>query len=110
MKTKNLSFCFYCLLFGGNDARSTLGCIDFKHVSDKIKKHEKSIKHIENAVSYNMLGSVNIMSELNSGHNISIKRHNETVKRNRHILNRVIDCIKFCGVHELALRGHDESD
>ena len=28
---------------------------------------------------------------------------------NRHILSKLIDCIKFCGAFELALRGHDES-
>ncbi|KAL1261516.1 hypothetical protein QQF64_006781 [Cirrhinus molitorella] len=30
-------------------------------------------------------------------------------EKNRHILSRIIDCVKFCGAFELALRGHDES-
>ena len=29
--------------------------------------------------------------------------------KTRHILYRIIDCIKFCGVFELALRGNDET-
>lgn len=31
-------------------------------------------------------------------------------KKNRYILSKIIDCIKFCGEFELSLRGHDESD
>jgi hypothetical protein len=27
-----------------------------------------------------------------------------------HILGRIINCIKFCGTHELSLRGSDESE
>ena len=30
--------------------------------------------------------------------------------RNRHILSKIIDAVKFCGAFELALRGHDQSD
>ena len=32
------------------------------------------------------------------------------MSKNRHILSRIIDCVKFCGAFELALRGHDESE
>ena len=39
----------------------------------------------------------------------SIIQHNLEVEKNRHILSRIIDCIKFCGAFELALRGHDET-
>ena len=28
--------------------------------------------------------------------------------KNRHVLNRIIDCRKFCWAHELALRGDNE--
>jgi hypothetical protein len=41
---------------------------------------------------------------------VSIQRHNELVDKNRLILGRIINCIKFCGMHELPLRGHDESE
>ena len=30
--------------------------------------------------------------------------------KNRHVLSRIIDGIKFCGAFELALRGHDETE
>ena len=31
------------------------------------------------------------------------------LQENRHVLNRVIDALKFLGIHELPLRGNDES-
>ena len=48
------------------------------------------------------------MSQLDDSYRNSVKKHNEEVDKYRHVLNRIIDCIKFCGVHELALRGHNE--
>ena len=35
-------------------------------------------------------------------------KQNDQVQKNRHILQSLIMCIKFCGAIELALRGHDE--
>ena len=37
-------------------------------------------------------------------------RRNEKIVRNRHVLNRVIDALKFLGIHELLLPGNDESE
>ena len=34
----------------------------------------------------------------------------EEVSKSCHILARLIDCVKFCGVFELALRGKDETE
>ncbi|ERL94905.1 hypothetical protein D910_12178 [Dendroctonus ponderosae] len=38
------------------------------------------------------------------------KQHNENVTKNRYVLSKIINCLKFCGAFELALRGRDESD
>ena len=38
-----------------------------------------------------------------------VRKHNKEVDKNRHILSKIIDCVKFCGAFELALRGHDET-
>lgn len=65
--------------------------------------------HINNAVKFKTFGTVNILSQLDHGYNLSIRKHNELVDKNRHVLTRIIDCIRFCGVHELPLRGHDET-
>ena len=97
-------FCFPCVLFGGDTAWTQQGVVDLKHVSCKIKKHECSSSHIGNCVKLSMLGKVNIACQLDDGHRISVQRHNEQVKKNRHSLSRIVDCIRFCGAHELALR------
>jgi hypothetical protein len=79
---------------------------DLKHLSEGVKKkHEASAALIENGVKFNLFGSVNILSQLNEGYRVSIQRHSELVDKNRHILGRTINCIKFCGTHELSLRG-----
>ncbi|KAJ8335756.1 hypothetical protein SKAU_G00390980 [Synaphobranchus kaupii] len=55
-------------------------------------------------------GRLSIAEQLDEGYRIGIRKHNEEVTKNRHILSRIIDCVKFCGAFELALRGHDETE
>lgn len=107
----NAFFCFVCLLCSPRvDAAWTInGVTDLKHLKEKVKKHSSSEKHLNYEVEFSLLGSINIQSQLNSAYRQSIKEHNENVEQNRYILNRIIECIKFCGSFELALRGHDES-
>jgi hypothetical protein len=109
----NALFCFPCLLFqsvGTEVLWTTTGVSDLKHLSDKCKRHESSRSHLENSVKLKFLGKVSIAEQLDEGYRIGIRRHNEEVTKNRHILSRIIDCVKFCGAFELALRGHDESE
>jgi hypothetical protein len=107
----NSFYCFKCLLFAPqiDEAWTTRGVNDIKHLSEKVKKHSANYKHINYSLEYQLLGTVNIQSQLDSAYRRSVKEHNEKVSRNRHILNRIIDCVKFCGNFELALRGHDET-
>ena len=37
-------------------------------------------------------------------------RRNEKIAGNRHVLNRLIDVLKFPGIHELPLRGNGERE
>lgn len=106
---KKRLFCFYCVLFRGDTAWSQTGYSDVKHVKEKIAKHQCSTTHMNNAVRYHTFGSVNIAEQIDSSRRLMTSRHNEQVARNRKVLDKVIDCLKFCGTHELALRGHDES-
>lgn len=106
---KKSLFCFYCVLFGGENLWTLSGCKDLKHLSERIQKHECSKKHMHNAIQFQMFGKTNILSSIDTGYRLNIKKHNELVDKNRHTLSRIIDCIKFCGVHELPLRGHDET-
>lgn len=109
----NALYCFPCLLFktaGTDTAWTVTGVRDMKHLSEKIKKHECTRAHMENTVKLTMLGRANIATQLDEGHRLGVRKHNEEVDRNRHILSKIIDCIKFCGAFELALRGHDETE
>ena len=65
---------------------------------------------MNNFVSLEMFEKVNILSAIDAGYCQSIIKHNELVDRNRHALNRIMNCIKFCGFHELPLRGDDEME
>nr|CAH7732770.1 unnamed protein product [Callosobruchus chinensis] len=86
------------------------GISDLHHLFEKIKKHESSRDHINSCTTFALLGKVNIMSQLSSAYRESIILHNNKVEKNRHILKRIISCVKFCSAFDLALRGHDESE
>lgn len=107
-ETSNALFCFPCLLFGEDNSWTKTGVNDLGHLPEKIKKHESSDKHLRNVINLAMLGKVNIAAQLSEGYKLSIMKHNEEVQKNREILSKIIDCIKFCGKYELALCGHNE--
>jgi hypothetical protein len=75
----------------------------------KIEKHKSSAKHIRNVIDLAMLVKVNIATQLRDTYRSSINKNNEEVRRNRDILSKTIDCMKFCGKFELPLRDHDEN-
>ena len=52
------------------------------------------------------------MQQLDSAYRLNLTQKNETVKKNRYIFypESFIVPIKFCGVFELAVRGHDERE
>lgn len=104
---KNSLFCFYCTLFKGDSIWLQTGYRDLKHLSEAIKKHKNSTKHIQSALNFKMFNKINIMSAIDSGYAASIRRHNEMVTINRKALSR-IEILKFCGRHNLALRCYDE--
>ncbi|XP_018320022.1 uncharacterized protein LOC108733383 isoform X2 [Agrilus planipennis] len=59
---------------------------------------------------FSVLGKEDIKQQLDGTYRDNIRRHNENVDKNRHILNQIINCITFCGAFELALRGYDETE
>lgn len=106
---RNALYCFPCLLFGGEQSWTKLGMTDIHHLNDRVKKHEASSCHMKNVLSLTLLGNVNVAAQLDSGYRRAIELHNAKVNNNRYVLNVIINCIRFCGSFELALRGHDES-
>lgn len=107
---KNAFFCYPCLLFSNDVIWAKNGVTDIKHLKVKITKHASSATHINSSMSYATLGRVDIRQQLDSAYRKSVHDFNESVSKNRYILNKLIDCVKFCGVFEIALRGHDESN
>lgn len=113
---KNAFFCFPCLLVcAGADVDpnylwTKVGVTDIKHLKEKVKKHSQSRIHMDSAMNFASLGRVDIRTQLDSAYRKSIIDFNKKVSQNRYILNKIIDCVKFCGSFELALRGHDESE
>ncbi|XP_056293968.1 zinc finger MYM-type protein 1-like [Pseudoliparis swirei] len=117
----NAFFCFPCLLFQspGTEAMwKTTGMRDLKHFSEKCKKHESSRSHLANSMKLTLLGRLSLAEQLDAGYRISVRTHNEEVRKNRLILSRIMDCVKFCGASELvdvvasfenALKEHLES-
>ncbi|XP_062234379.1 zinc finger MYM-type protein 1-like [Platichthys flesus] len=108
-------FCYPCVLIHPDGCTTetpwtTTGFKDMHHLSEKIKKHEASRIHIDSCLKLSAFGSVNIATQLDDGYRLALRRHNDEVGKNRHILGRLIDGVKFCGVFELALRGRDESE
>uniref|UniRef100_H3ADY7 TTF-type domain-containing protein n=1 Tax=Latimeria chalumnae TaxID=7897 RepID=H3ADY7_LATCH len=108
--TRKSLFCFPCLLFGGELSWTQTGVNDLKHLSEKIKKHKSCKCHLDNSIMLAMFGSVNIATQLDKSYQVGIRKHNEEVDKNRYILSKLIDCVRFCGAFELALRGHDETE
>lgn len=105
----NALFCFPCVVFGGEAIWTETGVKDLTHLGEKIKKHDSSQVHLQNVLSMSVLGTVDIRNQLDSVYRANIQKYNEQVDKNRYILSRLIDCVKFCGAFELALRGHDET-
>ena len=76
------------------------GLTDINHLSERVK----------NVLQLALVGTVNIAEQFDSQYRRNIALHNEKVRHNRCMLNIIINCVRFCGSFELALRGRDESD
>ncbi|XP_008188288.1 zinc finger MYM-type protein 1-like [Acyrthosiphon pisum] len=107
-ETTDKLFCFPCVCFDGDLSWSKTGVVDLIHLLSKISKHENSFKRLQNEANLKILGTVNIRNQIDAGYKLGIKRHNEQVSKNRDILEKILNCVKFCGNYELPLRGHDE--
>ena len=108
----NRLYCFPCLMFASDKdgTWTNNGCGDIGHLKQKITKHELSKAHKNAQLELSVLGKYDIRQQLDSAFRRNIQHQNEEVTKNRYILSKIIDCIKFCGAFELALRGHDESE
>ena len=83
--------------------------LNSKHLYGGNRKHEKSEYHLKSFVKYfaPLMCCAN-----NTGHKASIDRHNQVVDKikNRSIISKLIDSLKFCVIHKPGIRGHVERD
>ncbi|XP_018569006.1 uncharacterized protein LOC108909230 isoform X1 [Anoplophora glabripennis] len=103
---KQAIFCFPCVLFGGESMWTKIGVRDLVHVWEKIRVHEKSKIHMQNAFRLSMLGKTDILSP---NYKQTVTEHNEQVDKNRYVLDIIINCIRYCGAVDLVLMGQDET-
>lgn len=64
---------------------------------------------LRNELHLSDISNIDIRQLLDFGYRKAITDFNDQAKKNCYILSRLIDCVKFCGEFEIALRGHDES-
>lgn len=96
-------FCSVCLAFSIDSNAFTNGMSDWKHVYQRISEHEASKCHIQSSDAYFMhVQQKNIESLLF----VDQKRvQREEVKKNRAVLDRIIEVIKVIGKRGLSIRG-----
>lgn len=63
---RNAVFCFPCLLFGGEMAWTKIGMTDLNHLNDRMKKHDLTVKHMNNTLNLATLGKTNVLSMLDT--------------------------------------------
>lgn len=109
-ETKNKLYCWPCLLFSQNSKTpwNSTGIDNLKTLYKTTEKHNISKDHTHSSLKYKLFGRLNIQTSLDSAHRISIIKHNETVKENRDILQRLVDMTIFLITQELGFRGHNE--
>ena len=95
-----------CLLFGDDDSWTRDSVSDLKHLN----KHENSIKHKNNFISFQLLAKTSISASLSTVYAENVRRHNEWVEKNRQILWRVIEVLKLCGNCNLPIHGHNKKE
>ena len=103
-------YCFPCLLLGGEAAWTKFGFKNMSKISIRCKKHDTSSSHIDNMVSFNLLGQNSMRIFLSKSYKETIQKHNDTVRKNRKVLSILIDSVLFCGFQEIALRGSNEKN
>ncbi|XP_042242452.1 zinc finger MYM-type protein 1-like [Homarus americanus] len=104
----NALFCYPCLLYGGDSTWTEIGVTDLNHLQQRIRKHEQCAQHMNNMIDLTLLGKVNIAAQIDTANKLSVAEYNERVRKNRDVLSKITDCVKFFGKFQL-LRRHDET-
>ena len=105
-------FCFPCLLFDSDRGSqwSNGGFHSLSNLSKSANAHSKKSSHKSSVIALERLGKERIDIVLSQARAEDVKTHNEEVERNREIISRLVDCVRFLASHELAFRGNDEGE
>lgn len=106
---KNAFFCFPCLLYGGERVWTEEGLIDVQHMSQTLKRHDNSRRHIKNMVNLALLGTAGLRNLLDSTTCNTDQQKNEDMIKHRYVLSKTVDAIKSCTAFDLSLRGLDDA-
>jgi DNA-binding transcriptional MerR regulator len=82
------------------------GFNDWKHITDRLKEHGVSVKHITSMIFWNEL-----RNRLSKHETIDKELQHEITKekeRLRQVLLRIVDVVKFLGKCSLAFRGSNK--
>ena len=109
----NTLYCKVCGCFSpirSNDFVSGLGEENFRRASQLVKRHESSQVHKDASDAYfTMLHGSGIISFTSHANKLATKASRARVEKNRQIVSRIIDIIKFIAGQGLSYRGHWES-
>ncbi|XP_010436243.1 PREDICTED: zinc finger MYM-type protein 1-like [Camelina sativa] len=102
-------YCFCCKLFKSSDCSKMLandGFRDWKHLSERLKDHERSVDHMTNMKTWKEL-QVRFEKSLTVDKELQ-KEIAKEKKRWRQVLIRIIAVVKFLSKRCLAFRGKNE--
>ena len=96
---KNILYCYTCILSGGKKewSSASYGVCVTKHFDRKAKKHQCSRRHLQNEETFLLLGRGRIEHSTSEGAKLQAMKHNEIVKQNRFIIERLINVVCFLG-------------
>lgn len=102
----NKLYCWSCILFSNvKTVWNNSGFNDLRNLSNLVKKHSNSLKHLKAAMSFSTFGKQLRQTPISE----EILKHNRHVDINHSVFQRLVDVVCHLANQELPFKGHDES-